>query len=178
MSNYRTLTLHEPTRAGDEYNIPLEERHWFPVLKYDVGKTQLEINAQTPEIPNRLLSIRRPLPMKVVYVAGPFRGPSAWDIECNIRRAETLALEVWRLGAAALCPHCNTRFFQNAAPDEVWLKGDLELLRRCDAIIVTEDWERSSGARAEVDFAVKHSIPFFATLSQLQVWLGVMKHLT
>lgn len=106
--------------------------------------------------------------MKVIYVAGPFRGPSAWEIECNIRRAETLALEVWRLGAAALCPHTNTRFFQNAAPDSVWLEGDLELLRRCDAVILTEDWVRSSGARAEVEFADKLGLPVFHTLKQLK----------
>lgn len=109
--------------------------------------------------------------MKVVYVAGPFRGPSAWAIECNIRRAEELALEVWRLGAAALCPHCNTRFFQGAAPDEVWLEGDLEMLRRCDAILLTSDWIKSSGARAEVKFAEEHGIPVMHTLSQLQDWL-------
>jgi hypothetical protein len=110
--------------------------------------------------------------MKVVYVAGPFRGNSAWDIEQNIRRAETLALEVWRLGAACLCPHSNTRFFHNAAPDEVWLKGDLELLRRCDAMVLTEDWERSSGARAEALFAQENNIPVFLTLNALKIWLG------
>lgn len=109
--------------------------------------------------------------MKVVYVAGPFRGPSSWAIECNVRQAEQLALEVWRLGAAALCPHCNTRFFQNAAPDEVWLEGDLEMLRRCDAVVLTPDWIRSSGARKEVEFAEQHGIPVFHTLAQLQDWL-------
>ena len=52
------------------------------------------------------------LQMKLVYIAGPFRGSSAWDIEENIRVAERAALEVWKMGAAALCPHTNTRFFQ------------------------------------------------------------------
>lgn len=109
--------------------------------------------------------------MKVIYVAGPFRGASSWAIECNIRQAETLALEVWRLGAAALCPHTNTRFFQGAAPDEVWLEGDLELLHRCDAIILTPDWIKSSGARAEVKFAEDNGIPIMHTLAQLTDWL-------
>lgn len=97
--------------------------------------------------------------MKVIYVAGPFRGPNSWEIEQNIRRAETLALEVWRAGAAALCPHTNTRFFKGAADDRVWLDGDLELLARCDAILMTPDWERSSGARAERDFAIERGLP-------------------
>jgi hypothetical protein len=112
--------------------------------------------------------------MKCVYVAGPFRGPSSWDIEQNIRRAEELALCVWKMGAAAVCPHCNTRFFQGAAPDSIWLEGDLEILRRCDAMIMTPDWERSTGARAEHEFAKLHSIPVFYDLKSLREWIGVV----
>ena len=109
--------------------------------------------------------------MKVVYVAGPFRAVNAWEVEENIRRAERLALEVWRLGAACVCPHTNTRFFQGAAPDEVWLEGDLEILRRCDAVILTEDWKRSSGARAEVKAAERLGIPVFDEIVELSAWL-------
>lgn len=109
--------------------------------------------------------------MRVIYVAGPYRGPDAWAIESNIRRAEALALEVWRLGAVALCPHCNTRFFQGAAPDAVWLEGDLELLRRCDAVILTPDWEDSRGARVERELAARLGLPIFDTLEPLAEWL-------
>lgn len=109
--------------------------------------------------------------MKLIYVAGPFRAPNAWAIEQNIRRAEELALEVWRLGAACICPHTNTRFFQGAADDAVWLDGDLEILRRCDAVLLTLDWNRSTGARAEVAEASKCGIPCFDNLDTLQTWL-------
>jgi len=109
--------------------------------------------------------------MKVVYVAGPFRGPDSWAIENNIRRAETLALEVWRSGAAAVCPHTNTRFYQGAAPDKVWLEGDLAILSRCDAILMTPDWERSSGARAERDYAVELGIKVFDNIEGLRAWI-------
>lgn len=111
--------------------------------------------------------------MKVVYVAGPFRGPNSWEIEQNIRRAEALSLEVWKLGAAALCPHCNTRFFQGAADDSVWLDGDLELLARCDSVLMTPDWERSSGARTEHEFAKSRGIDIFYTLTELGAWLAL-----
>ena len=111
--------------------------------------------------------------MKLVYVAGPFRGPNAWEIEQNIRRAEALALEVWRAGFACVCPHTNTRFFQGAADDSVWLDGDLELLRRCDAILMTPDWERSSGARAEEAFARANGVTVFYGLAELREWLRV-----
>lgn len=117
--------------------------------------------------------------MRVVYVAGPYRCASAhapgqqdnWGIQCNVMRAMALALEVWRLGAAAVCPHANTMFFQNAAPDDVWLDGDLALLARCDAVVMTDDWARSSGAKAEHAFAVERGIPVFYSAAQLAIWL-------
>lgn len=109
--------------------------------------------------------------MKVIYIAGPFRGKSAWDIECNIRRAETLALEVWRFGCAALCPHTNTRFFQGAAEDAIWLDGGIELLRRCDAVLLVEGWENSSGTCEEIIAAVDAGIPVFASMNRLAIWI-------
>lgn len=121
--------------------------------------------------------------MKVVYVAGPFRAGVAgaeprvqdsWGIQNNVMAAMALALEVWKLGAVAICPHANTMFFQNAsgADDRVWLEGDLELVRRSDAMLMTPDWERSSGARAEKTFAEDLGIPTFRTLDALKSWLA------
>jgi hypothetical protein len=110
--------------------------------------------------------------VRVVYIAGPYRAPNAWEIEQNIRRAEGLALEVWRAGAAAICPHANTRFFQGAAEDGLWLEGDLEILKRCDAILMTPNWTLSNGARAELACAMAHGIPAFYTLDELRRWLA------
>ena len=117
--------------------------------------------------------------MRVVYVAGPFRCVSehmpgqqdSWGIQSNIMRAMALALEVWRLGAAAVCPHANTMFYQNAAPDQVWLEGDLAILGKCDAVLMTPDWTRSSGARAEREYALRRGIPVFYELDALAAWL-------
>lgn len=109
--------------------------------------------------------------LRLVYVAGPFRGPTHWEVEQNIRRAEALALEVWRLGAACICPHTNTRFFDGAADDRVWLDGDLEILRRCDAVMLTPDWPRSAGARAEVEAAREWGLRVFETVDALAAWL-------
>lgn len=108
-----------------------------------------------------------PKPTKLVYVAGPFRGPNAWETEQNIRRAEELALKVWRAGYACFCPHSNTRFFDGVAPNEVWLEGDLVILRRCDALLMTQDFERSTGAKVERDEAVRLNIPVYYSLREL-----------
>lgn len=106
-------------------------------------------------------------PLIVVYIAGPFRGSSAWAIHKNVNWAEALAFEVWKEGFVALCPHTNTRNFNGALPDKTWLEGDLELLRRCDVLLTTEDWRRSSGARAEVEYAIEHGIQVYHTLEHL-----------
>lgn len=109
--------------------------------------------------------------MKLAYVAGPFRGANSWEMEQNIRQAETLALELWRQGFAVICPHTNTRFYQGAAPDDVWLQGDLEMLRRCDCLVLMPDWSRSVGARTEAKFAQEHNIPVFTSVYFAVQWL-------
>lgn len=117
--------------------------------------------------------------MNVVFISGPYRSASgyvagrqdAFGIASNVHRAMALALDVWRLGAVALCPHANTADLDGSAPDELWLAGDLELLRRCDAVIMTPDWETSSGARAEHTFAETHGLPIFYDLAALEGWL-------
>lgn len=109
--------------------------------------------------------------MKLVYIAGPFRAANLWLQELNIRSAEAAALEVWKLGVAVICPHANTRFFQGAAPDDVWLDGDLEIVRRCDALLLVTNWEHSVGARGEMEEAKKFGLKIFQTVEELKCWL-------
>ena len=115
--------------------------------------------------------------MKLVYIAGPFRADTAWQVECNIRKAEELSLMVWRLGAACICPHANTRFFDGAAPDEVWLDGYIEILKRCDAVLLVDgnEWRKSRGTRIEVDIAKASGILVFESIPYLRNWLIVQK---
>lgn len=111
---------------------------------------------------------------RLVYVAGPFRPKTAhdqWEQWENIRRAAALALQVWKLGASCICPHLNTAFFEGAAPSDVWLDGDLVQLARCDAVLMTPDWQRSSGAKAEHEFAKARKIPVFYDVETLASWL-------
>lgn len=110
--------------------------------------------------------------MKVVYIAGPYRGATAWEVEQNIRAAEAMALEVAKRGAMPLCPHTNTRgYFEGQMPNRFWLEGTMELLRRCDAIMCLPTWEQSTGARAERSTAQDLSMPVFDDLGKLEAWL-------
>jgi hypothetical protein len=99
--------------------------------------------------------------MKVIYIAGKYRGPNAWAIEQNIRAAEEVAARVWAMGMVALCPHANSRHMDGVASDEVLLDGTMELLKRCDAVVMVPGWGKSVGACAEYDEAINRCMPVF-----------------
>ena len=97
--------------------------------------------------------------MKLVYIAGPYRAPTPWGVEQNIQAAVLAAAQVWAAGLAAVCPHANSAHMEGVTTDENFLAGTLEMLRRCDAILVIEGWKNSEGARGEVDEAVRLGLP-------------------
>jgi len=109
--------------------------------------------------------------MKVAYVYGPYRPRGIWKhvpilrwliIARNIRRARKLAIRLWRLGYAVICPHSNTAFFDGQCADEVWLKGDLELLKRCNIAVGMHGWGDSEGATAEHLCCLEQHIPIYS----------------
>lgn len=110
--------------------------------------------------------------MKLVYVAGPYRAATEYGVLENIRRAEKVALQVWLAGAACICPHKNTAFFGGAADDRVWLDGDLEMIRRCDAIVLVEGWQKPTGTKAEIELADSLGIPVFESMPAFKDWLA------
>ena len=108
--------------------------------------------------------------MKLIYVAGKYRGETANEIYWNINGAREVAEAILRLcpGWFPVTPHLNTAFMDGLADDEVFLEGDKELLKRCDAVYMMPYWEESEGATAEREFALKNNIPVYETLTELQ----------
>ena len=99
--------------------------------------------------------------IRVLYVAGPFRAATAYEREQNIRRAEAVALDIMRLGYAVICPHALGRFTFGAVPEEQVMAGLIELMRRCDAVVLVEGWTRSPGTLREICEAVGVGMPVF-----------------
>lgn len=112
--------------------------------------------------------------MKVVYVAGPYRSSEGpWGVRSNIDLATRVARELWFMGFAVICPHANTAWMDGPQTstneygaacgpgDQVFLDGDLEILKRCDAIILVGEWEKSEGARHERQIAYRYSLGIF-----------------
>lgn len=102
--------------------------------------------------------------MKICYVSGPYRAPTENGIYDNIQRARRLAVRLWSLGYAVLCPHTNTAFMGGVVPDSRFLAGDLSFLERMgpgDIFAQVDGWENSSGAVAEHELAKVLSIPVY-----------------
>ncbi len=90
----------------------------------------------------------------VVYISGAYRSDSINGIYENIQKARAEAIKWWKKGYAVICPHLNTAFFDGVCHDDTWIKGDLELVRRSDIIVMLPGWEQSEGAVREYHEAV------------------------
>lgn len=96
---------------------------------------------------------------KVVYVSGKYSG----NIDENIHAARLAAIKIWEHGNIALTPHLNTAHFEidcNCKYED-YIEGDLELLERCDAVVMLPGWEESAGAVKERNAALIEMIPIF-----------------
>jgi len=104
----------------------------------------------------------------VVYLAGKYSG----DIHENIAQARAKAIELWNIGYTVICPHLNTIHFEIDCDIEYaeYIKGDQEILRRCDAIFMLEGWEQSSGAVKEYEEAMILGVPIFYDIEGLETW--------
>jgi len=105
----------------------------------------------------------------IIYTAGPYRAPTPQDVDQNILTARGVAVKVWERGHYAICPHLNTNQFERLCdvPDSQWLKGDLVMLERCDAILMVPGWEDSAGSRHELEHAKAHGLQVFYNLTEI-----------
>ena len=97
--------------------------------------------------------------MKVVYVAGPYRNNTVLGTMANIDRARKVAMVIWKMGYVAVCPHTNSALFDEVTHESVFLKGYLELVKRCDVVVVVPNYHESEGTLAEIEVALLNGIP-------------------
>ena len=104
--------------------------------------------------------------MKVIYISGPISNhiPEGYDElhgkQLNVLNASQVAIRCIEAGWAVICPHKNTSMFYNI-PWDIMLEMDCELVKRCDAILMLENWEKSPGAVRERKCAMDAGIPVY-----------------
>lgn len=106
--------------------------------------------------------------MKIIYVAGPYRADGWHNVWENIMAARAAAREAWKLGWAVICPHANSIFMDGPdITDLAFLAGDLEIVRRCDAMLMLPGWEQSVGARGEHALAEGLGLPIYYSIASV-----------
>jgi len=109
--------------------------------------------------------------MRVIYVVGPYRAETEYQVTQNIAMAEALAVTAWLEGFAVICPHKNSSHFGGLCSDEVFLEGYKEILRRCDGALTCWGWQNSEGSIAEVKLANELGIPVASSIRELKGYL-------
>lgn len=113
-----------------------------------------------------------PSAIALVYLAGPYTAPTLWGQQQNQWRAEVVARRVAAVGAYPVTPHlCTPPEFGDLQTPGWWYAATLELMRRCDAVLLLPGWSRSTGARAERAEAERRGLPVFLHVRDLERWL-------
>jgi len=106
----------------------------------------------------------------LLYLAGPYSASETRTVEFNIAVARNVAISLWNQGHTVLCPHLNTANLEHdvtfgtkdtEAQYMHWIMHSLNLLRRCDAIVLLPNWTESRGARTEHEYALEQKIPVY-----------------
>ncbi len=109
----------------------------------------------------------KPRNNQLVYIAGPFRGPNLMAVQENIEAARSRMLPIVQNGFMPVCVHTMEGLAMHDQQQEhdgvFWLEGTLEILRRCDHVIVDYRWLASRGTIAEVREAFRLKIPVWYT---------------
>lgn len=107
-------------------------------------------------------------PKGLVYIAGSYRAESNWDLEANIRRAESYILPIAELGLVPVCVHSMYRFHHRTMDAQYWIDATMQIMRACDAVAVVEQSDQSEGTCGEVLEANKTTMPVFWLPEELQ----------
>lgn len=108
--------------------------------------------------------------IRLIYVAGRYRAPTFEGIAQNISAARKVGVAMAKMGWYPVIPHCNTAHMELNTPghgDDFWLAGTLELMTRCDAVVLVPGWESSEGTKGEVAKARELRLPVFELLDHV-----------
>ncbi len=96
----------------------------------------------------------------IVYLSGCYTNGNT---EENIAAARKVAIELWEKKYTVLAPHLNTAHFEKDCKCEYedYLRGDFELIARCDAVIMLQGWNLSGGSTRERKYAEQLGVPVY-----------------
>lgn len=116
--------------------------------------------------------------IEYVYIAGLLtpRGVRstnpAIEYLLNVRDMARVGLNLLKMGFAPFCPGLDFLYFLILKDDEriteqMIKRFSKDWLRRCDAILMTEEWEKSPGSIAEKKLAEDLGLPIFYSIEEI-----------
>lgn len=100
----------------------------------------------------------------IYYVCSPYRGKTPEQVQVHFDYAVQLTREMLLYGHCPITPHLYiTACVNDDEPDErkIGLEAALELLEKCDAVIVGQRYGISEGMATEIEKAKQLNIPVF-----------------
>lgn len=95
----------------------------------------------------------------LIYIAGPYSASTEEGIQAHINEARAVAEKLALRGHHFICPHLNTAGMHKLdVPIKFWYEMDIDILRRCDAILMMHGWNSSFSAAKELEIAGKLGI--------------------
>ena len=106
--------------------------------------------------------------IKLIYVAGPYRGVTREAVLANIEAARHVGGLLMHKGWMPVIPHVNTGMMEDRYPwlrtdegENFMLEGTLEIMRRCDAVCLVVGYEYSDGTKGEIAEAKRLGIKVY-----------------
>lgn len=111
---------------------------------------------------------------RMIYLASPFWHESEEVRLLRVNLVRKAAAELMEKGYVVYSPiaHCidisKHLYSANRHSHEFWMKQDLPILQRCDAlwVLMLDGWRQSRGLQAEIHFATDRSIPTVFTTGE------------
>jgi len=105
----------------------------------------------------------------IIYIAGRYRADKELMVDRHVAVAEYFGILVMEKGHFPLIPHTNTGRFERMVdyPDRIYLEGTMDLLRRCDGILMIPGWRKSEGAVAELEKAKRDGHCIFMSIDDV-----------
>jgi hypothetical protein len=106
----------------------------------------------------------------LIYVSGKISAPTREEVLANIDAAAKVAGEWMKAGHSVICPHTNSGGIVDAGYEFThaeWMKADLTMIARCDAMVMVDGWTGSKGAKEEYNYAHELGIPILPALPVL-----------
>lgn len=114
---------------------------------------------------------------KLIFIAGPYRAPTNWQMSKNVQNAREYGALVAQAGSYPVIPIVNTAFMDGMIENDPWISGIMRLLQRSDGVLFIPGWQESEGAKIEYRECLDSDIPLYlapelpASVDSIREWI-------